>query len=53
MIHGPVMEALVWARVPGDVVFGIGALDFAAFVAQAFWRSRASGKKVRGHPGRL
>ena len=53
VIHGPVMEALVWARVPGDVVFGIGALAFAAFVAQAFWRSRASGKKVRGHPGRL
>ena len=24
VIHGPVMEALVWARVPGDVVFGAG-----------------------------
>jgi nitric oxide reductase subunit B len=50
VIHGPVMEALVWARVPGDVVFGVGALAFAAAVAQAFWRSLASGKKVREYP---
>ena len=40
VIHGPVMQALVWARVPGDVVFGIGALAFAAFVASAFMQSR-------------
>ena len=39
VIHGQVMEMLVWARVPGDVVFGVGALAFAGFVAQAFWLS--------------
>ena len=38
-IHSPVMQALVWARVPGDIVFGVGALAFAVFVAQAFLKS--------------
>jgi len=41
-IHSPVMQALVWARVPGDIVFGIGALAFAAFVAHAFLQRRTS-----------
>jgi nitric oxide reductase subunit B len=40
VIHSPVMEALVWARVPGDIVFGIGALAFAAFVVLAFTSAR-------------
>ena len=35
VIHSPVMEALVWARVPGDIVFSIGVFAFAAFMAQA------------------
>ena len=39
VIHSPIMQTLVWARVPGDVVFGIGALAFAAFVVQAFLQS--------------
>jgi len=30
------MEGLVWARVPGDIVFAIGVFAFAAFVYQAF-----------------
>jgi nitric oxide reductase subunit B len=42
VIHGPVMQALVWARVPGDVVFGIGAFAFALFVGTAFSQTRAS-----------
>jgi nitric oxide reductase subunit B len=41
VIHGPVMQALVWARVPGDIVFGAGAIAFAAFVIHAFLRARA------------
>jgi nitric oxide reductase subunit B len=40
VIHGPVMQALVWARVPGDIVFGAGAIAFAAFVIHAFLRAR-------------
>ena len=39
-MHSTLMEALVWARVPGDVVFGIGVFAFVAFVFQAF-RKRA------------
>jgi nitric oxide reductase subunit B len=39
-IHSPVMQALVWARVSGDVVFGVGVLAFAGFAAQAFLRRR-------------
>ena len=35
-LHSPIMQGLVWARVPGDIVFGIGALAFAGFMAQAF-----------------
>ncbi|HXS81045.1 MAG TPA: nitric-oxide reductase large subunit [Gammaproteobacteria bacterium] len=40
VIHGPVMQALVWARVPGDVVFAVGVFAFAAFVARAFAATR-------------
>jgi nitric oxide reductase subunit B len=46
VIHSPVMEALVWARVPGDVVFGIGALCFAAFMTTAFFGRRTGPAKV-------
>ena len=42
VIHGPVMQALVWARVPGDVVFAVGVLAFAAFVARAFAATRGA-----------
>jgi nitric oxide reductase subunit B len=46
VIQGPVMQALVWARVPGDVVFAIGVFAFAAFVARAF---RRSPRRTRGY----
>lgn len=35
-IHSPVMQALVWARVPGDVVFAFGVFAFAGFMFRAF-----------------
>jgi nitric oxide reductase subunit B len=41
-IHSPVMQALVWARVPGDLVFGVGALAFAAFMVLAFVQPRTA-----------
>lgn len=28
-IHSPIIQALVWAKVPGDVVFSIGVFAFA------------------------
>ena len=34
------MQALVWARVPGDLVFACGVLAFAVFVVQAFGSRR-------------
>lgn len=34
VVHSPVMETLVWMRVPGDIVFGIGAVLLALFVAR-------------------
>ena len=39
-IHSPIMEGLVWMRVPGDIVFGVGVFSFAAFVYQAFRGNR-------------
>jgi nitric oxide reductase subunit B len=35
-IHSPVMQALVWVRVPGDVVFSVGVFAFAWFMFRAF-----------------
>jgi nitric oxide reductase subunit B len=41
-IHSPMMEALVWARMPGDIVFTVGVAAFAAFLVQALWSSRGA-----------
>jgi nitric oxide reductase subunit B len=38
IIHSRVMETLVWLRVPGDVVFAIGALFLAAYAAKLLRR---------------
>ena len=32
IVHGTVMEALVWLRVPGDIVFSIGGITLALFM---------------------
>lgn len=32
-VHSPIVETLVWLRVPGDIVFSVGALCIAWFVA--------------------
>jgi nitric oxide reductase subunit B len=34
VIHSPVVQTLVWMRVPGDVVFGAGAVTLAIFAAR-------------------
>ncbi len=41
-IHSPIMQALVWARVPGDIVFAIGVFAFAWFMVRAFVPGKAS-----------
>jgi nitric oxide reductase subunit B len=35
-MHSNLMEAFVWARVPGDIVFSVGVLTLVVFVFQAF-----------------
>jgi nitric oxide reductase subunit B len=52
MIHGTVMQALVWARVPGDVVFAVGVFAFAAFVAKAFFGAGGAARaQIAGDAG--
>ena len=34
LLHSPLMEALVWLRVPGDVVFAAGAVLLLVFLAR-------------------
>ena len=40
MIHSPLIETLVWLRVPGDIVFGAGALTLAVFAARLIFAGR-------------
>jgi nitric oxide reductase subunit B len=43
IIHSKVMETLVWMRVPGDMVFSVGAVTLALFMARLLmggWRGR-------------
>ncbi|WP_426370303.1 nitric-oxide reductase large subunit [Pseudocolwellia sp. HL-MZ7] len=35
-IQSPIMQTLVWARVPGDIVFSFGVVCFCWFVFKAF-----------------
>lgn len=41
IVHGTVMETLVWLRVPGDVVFAIGAVLLAVYVLKLLRRPAA------------
>ncbi|MDF0543781.1 nitric-oxide reductase large subunit [Sphingobium sp. H39-3-25] len=49
-IHSPIMQALVWARVPGDIVFAIGVFAFAWFMVQAFMFGRRPGPETAAVP---
>jgi nitric oxide reductase subunit B len=37
VIHSPIMQALVWARVPGDLVFTVGVVAFTIFMVRALF----------------
>jgi len=41
-VQSSIMHALVWLRVPGDVVFSVGVGAFAVFMYQAFTTRRTS-----------
>ncbi len=34
LLHSPLMEALVWLRVPGDIVFAVGAVLLVVFLVR-------------------
>ncbi len=38
IVHSKVVETLVWLRVPGDIVFSVGALFLAAYAAKLLRR---------------
>ena len=38
IVHSPVMEFLVWMRVPGDIVFALGVLALSAYVLKLLGR---------------
>jgi nitric oxide reductase subunit B len=46
----PVIETLVWLRVPGDVIFSIGALCIAWFVARLWIAPRQQPKPLEAPP---
>lgn len=50
VIHGPVMQALVWARVPGDLVFSAGVVAFCIFMIQALWGGKRRGAAISVSP---
>jgi nitric oxide reductase subunit B len=40
IVHSGVMETLVWLRVPGDIVFSLGALALAIYALKLLGRPR-------------
>lgn len=40
VIHSPIMELLVWTRVPGDTIFSIGAVCIAIFAGKLVFGPR-------------
>ena len=44
----PLIEMLVWMRVPGDTIFSIGALSLAWFVARLWIAPRKAAAKLEG-----
>jgi len=51
IIHSTVMERLVWMRVPGDIVFGAGAILLALFMVKLlFGRQQVADAAPTGKP---
>lgn len=46
IVHSSLMQALVWLRVPGDIVFTLGVLCLATFAVKLLGRSRVRAGKV-------
>lgn len=50
VVHSKVMETLVWMRVPGDIVFGCGAILLALFLARLLLLRRRTGERTYPTP---
>jgi len=44
VVHSPLMETLVWLRVPGDIVFAVGALLLALYALGLLRKPAVSGR---------
>jgi len=51
IVHSTVMESLVWLRVPGDVVFAIGAVILAVYALKLLRRPTAGATLPAGAAG--
>jgi nitric oxide reductase subunit B len=48
IVHSKVMETLVWLRVPGDVLFAVGAVFLAAYALKLLGKPRTARPQVAG-----
>jgi nitric oxide reductase subunit B len=46
LMQQPIIQLLVWLRVPGDTIFSVGALALAWFVFRLWWPARESAKSL-------
>jgi nitric oxide reductase subunit B len=46
IVHSPVMEALVWLRVPGDIVFAAGSVFLALYAIRLLRRPAQRATRV-------
>ena len=49
IIHSPVMESLVWLRVPGDIVFAVGSVLLAVYALKLLRRARRAAPPRLSH----
>jgi nitric oxide reductase subunit B len=50
VVHSTVMETLVWLRVPGDIVFALGAMCLAAYTLKLLARRPAASPQAEAAP---
>ena len=50
VVHSAIMERLVWMRVPGDIVFGLGAIVLALFMVRLLIGPRAPRMSAQAVP---
>jgi len=52
IVHSPVMETLVWLRVPGDIVFALGCVYLGGFALRLLKRERGGAAAGAAAPAR-